>query len=171
MHLYTIHSKAETKILRTKCAPFDFTKHTKKEISTLITEMRIKMKEWAGVGLAATQIGRTDAIFVAQIPDGKFYAIFNPRITKISDLTLLEEGCLSVPGRYGEIERGHKVTLEGQDRNGKTIKIKAFGLLAEVFQHETDHLQGILYIDRAHRVYEQPTTERLRGQKLKTKES
>jgi len=167
MQLHTIANKAEMKILRTKCQPFDFKKYTKKEIRAVIAEMRIKMKEWLGVGLAATQIGRTEAFFVAQVPDGKFYTIFNPRLTKLSEPVLLEEGCLSVPGQYGEIERCGKVTLEGQDQNGKPLKIKAFGLLAQIFQHETDHLKGILYYDKVRNLYEHPASSRLQEREKK----
>lgn len=61
----------------------------------------------------------------------------------------MEEGCLSVPGIYGDVERPEKITLVGQDRYDKKIKIKAWGLLARVFQHEVDHLNGILFIDKA----------------------
>ena len=162
MELHTIHKPEQNKILRTKCAPFDFAKHDKKELKALVKDMRKKMHEWHGVGLAATQIGLKESFFVAQTPNGKFYAIFNPRITKTEEPILLEEGCLSVPDRYGEIERYDKVTLEGQDQNGKPIKVKAWGLLAQVFQHETDHLHGALYIDKAKRHYEYPESDRLK---------
>lgn len=81
----------------------------------------------------------------------KFYVIFNPKI-KIplfcNKKTIMEEGCLSVPGFYGTIKRPEKIILIGQDISGKKIKIKAQGLLAKVFQHETDHLNGVLFIDK-----------------------
>ncbi len=162
MELHTIHTLAHEKILRTKCVPFDFTKYTKKEIREMVTEMRKKMHEWHGIGLAATQIGRTEAFFVAQTPNGKFYAIFNPKITKTEGKPILmEEGCLSVPGVYGEVPRYEKITLEGQDQNGKPVKIKAWELLAQIFQHETDHLHGTLDIDKMKTTYATPTGERL----------
>lgn len=157
MQLYTIHNKSEEKILRTRCRAFDFTKYTKKEIRELVKEMRIKMHAWHGIGLAAPQVGITESFFVAQPPDGKFYAIFNPKIIKTeTEIVSLEEGCLSVPGRYGHVPRYEKLILEGQDQNGKKIKIKAWGLLAHIFQHETDHLKGILYIDKAKTTREYP---------------
>jgi peptide deformylase len=163
MQLHTIHTPAENKILRTACEPFDFEKYTKKEIREMVTEMRKKMHEWNGIGLAATQIGRTEAFFVAQPPEGKFYAVFNPKITKTEGETvLMEEGCLSVPGEYGEVSRYEKLLLEGQDQNGKKIKVKAWGLLAHIFQHEYDHLQGTLYIDKSKGTYTYPESKRLK---------
>lgn len=129
----------------------------------MVKEMKEKMIEADGIGLAANQIGLDMRVFVAQVratsrrsansvtsEDQKFYAIFNPKIIKTSDKkTLMEEGCLSVPGGYyGDVERPEKITLVGQDKNAKKIKIKAWGLLAKVFQHEVDHLNGILYIDK-----------------------
>jgi peptide deformylase len=97
------------------------------------------------------------SVFVCQLPAedgkgyvGKFYAIFNPRITarggrKISD----PEGCLSVPGYYGNVDRYERVTLEGYDKNQRPLTIKASGLLAAIFQHETDHLSGKVFMDSA----------------------
>jgi len=123
------------------------------------------MHEWHGIGLAATQIGRNEAFFVAQPPQGKFYAVFNPKITKTEDKPILmEEGCLSVPDQYGEVSRYEKLILEGQNQNGKPVKIKAWGLLAHIFQHETDHLSGTLYIDKTKKTYTLPTSERLQGE-------
>lgn len=160
----TINKKDEEKILRRKTACFDFSKFTKKAINELIKKMRETMIAADGIGLAANQIGLNFSVFVAQIQkrdrhgnprslskdESKFYAIFNPEIIKASKEKIsLEEGCLSVPGGfYGDVERHEKITLVGYDKNGKKIKIKAWGLLAEVFQHEVDHLNGKLYIDK-----------------------
>ncbi len=114
--------------------------------------MRITMQRANGIGLSANQVGLKYRFFVAQVPDLngrlKFYAIFNPRIVKTSkEIDILEEGCLSIPEKYGLIERKLKIILTGFDPNGKKIKIKAWGLLARVFQHEIDHLDGKLIID------------------------
>lgn len=148
MTLHTIHNKDEEKILRTKCRAFDFSKTTPKEMRALVAAMRKYMHEWNGVGLAATQVGRTEQFFVAQVPEKKFYALFNPRITKTEGKTvLLDEGCLSVPGIYGKVPRYEAVTLEATTHTGKPITIKATGLLAQILQHETDHLKGVLCID------------------------
>lgn len=127
------------------------------------------MIETNGIGLAANQIGLDYRLFVAQIQgfgrsgepraqtqtDRKFYAIFNPKITKVSETKEEgEEGCLSVPrDLYGIVKRHQKITLEGEDQNGRKIKIKAWGLLARIFQHEVDHLEGKLFIDRTKEVY------------------
>lgn len=153
--------------MRQKTAEFDFDKFTKKETSELVKKMRKTMTETNGVGLSANQVGLNLRFFVVQIPktqniadnkqniaDNKFYAIFNPEIIKFSEKKIvMEEGCLSVPGIYGEVERPEKITLVGRDKNAKKIKIKAWGLLARVFQHEVDHLNGILFIDRCKNVY------------------
>ncbi len=147
--IWTINNKEQEKILRRKASDFDFSKHDKKEIRELIKTMRAEMVRSVGIGLSANQIGLDMRLFVAKA-DGKQYAIFNPDITKFSkEKVLMEEGCLSVPELYGPVERPEKITIEGYDANGKKIKIRAWGILARVFQHETDHLNGILFIDKA----------------------
>lgn len=149
MDIYTIRNKKEEKILRAKAVAFDFTHFSKKEIRELIKTMRVMMHEFHGIGLAANQIGLNISVFVAQC-ENKFYAIFNPKIIKNEGgKNPLEEGCLSVPETYGTVPRYEKIVLAGQDQNGKKIKIKAWGLLAHIFQHETDHLNGALFIDKA----------------------
>ena len=117
------------------------------------------MKEYNGIGLSANQIGLPYRIFVAQVPDKngkiKFYAIFNPEIIQISKETdIMEEGCLSIPDKFGYVERPSKLTISGYNMQGKKIKIKAWGLLARVFQHEIDHLDGKLFIDKATKISE-----------------
>ena len=129
---------------------------SKKNIRDLVQRMRGAMQEAEGVGLSANQIGLDMKVFVARV-ENKFYALFNPEIVQFSSETLpMEEGCLSVPGVYGSVERPAKVMLKGYDMNGKPIKIKAWGLLARVFQHESDHLNGKLFIDKAKRVERTP---------------
>ncbi|PIR88093.1 MAG: peptide deformylase [Candidatus Harrisonbacteria bacterium CG10_big_fil_rev_8_21_14_0_10_45_28] len=149
MILHTTNNKKQEALLRTKLRPFDFKAHTPAQIRKLVSDMRKKMNAWSGVGLAANQAGFDTQFFVAET-EGKFYAIFNPKITKtFGELVEMEEACLSVPNQYGQTKRYEKVALEGQDQTGKKIKIKAWGLLAHIFQHETDHLNGLLYIDHA----------------------
>jgi peptide deformylase len=105
-----------------------------------------------GIGLSANQIGLNTRVFVARV-ENKFYAVFNPEIIQESkEKNKMDEGCLSIPGVYGLVERPAKVTLKGYDANGRPIKIKAWGLLARVFQHEVDHLNGNLFIDKAKQV-------------------
>ncbi len=152
--IVTIHKKEDEKFLRTKTVPFDFKAFTKKELADLVKEMRATWHRHHGVGLSANQIGRNERFFVAQVPDtqGKqhFYAIFNPQIIKTSDeMETVEEGCLSVPHVWGPTPRHYRVTLEGYDIHERKIRIKAWGLLARVFQHECDHLGGGLFLDKA----------------------
>ena len=111
-----------------------------------------------GIGLSANQIGLGLRLFVAEVPDSegnlKFYAVFNPKLGKVGkEKAALEEGCLSVPDTYGLVERPGRVLLTGFDKNGRPLKIKAWGILARVFQHEIDHLDGKLFIDRTKQIY------------------
>lgn len=154
LKIVTIEKKKNEKFLRQEAQSFDFSKFTKQELRDLVKTMRKTMKESSGIGLAANQMGNDFRMFVAEYED-KFYAIFNPEIIKRSEeREELEEGCLSVPGKNGLIERSLKVTLIGQNMEEKQIKIKARGFLARVFQHEVDHLSGVLFIDKASQIYE-----------------
>lgn len=153
MEILTIKNKKDEKFLRQKTTLFDFKTHKKAEIKELIKKMRQAMREANGIGLSANQIGLPYRVFVAQVPDLqgrlKFYAIFNPEIVKVSkEKELFEEGCLSIPDKYALVPRYSHIVIKGFDINGKKIKIKAWGLLARVFQHEIDHLDGKLFIDR-----------------------
>jgi len=106
------------------------------------------MRAVDGVGLAAPQIGVSQRIFVAELDDA-VYALINPRVSRASRETeVADEGCLSLPGYVGPVERRVRVTVQGQDRRGKSVTIAAEGMLARCFQHEIDHLDGILYTDR-----------------------
>lgn len=125
-----------------------------KKIKELVKEMKRIMIEAGGVGLAANQIGENVSIFVAQWKN-KFYTLINPEIVKNSNkILLLEEACLSVPNKLGLVPRYQWVTVKGLNLNGKVKKIKAIGTLGQIFQHEIDHLNGILYIDKAEKVIE-----------------
>ena len=122
---------------------------------SLIEQMRKVMKQNNGVGLAAIQIGEPTRIIVCEIDD-KFYTFINPEIIKsFPETSAMEEGCLSLPNMYGEVERPKKISLKAINFDGKKIKIKAFGLLARVVQHEIDHLDGILFIDKAKNITKQ----------------
>lgn len=148
--------KEDAVTLRQKTADFDFSRFTKKEIRTLVRDMRATMKSAAGVGLSANQIGLNLAVFVATV-EGKFYAVFNPKMVKaLKETHNLEEGCLSVPGQYGLVTRPSKIWIEGKNADGKKIKIKAWGFLARVFQHEIDHLNGVLFVDKTKKIYTLP---------------
>ena len=153
-----VENKNEGRFLRKKPADFDFKKWRKGDIAALILKMRRIMRAANGVGLSANQIGLDLRMFVAEVPDPhggtKFYAVFNPKIEKKGEVKIaFEEGCLSVPGTWGEVERPEKIIVSGQDKNGRAVKIKAWGFLARVFQHEIDHLDGKLFIDRTKKIY------------------
>ncbi len=164
--IVTIEHKADEKFLRKKTEDFDFEKSSRTDIAKLIATMKRMMYEENGIGLSANQIGLTCKVFVARVPDAqgvyKFYAVFNPKIEKAgSEKSIQEEGCLSIPGAYGAVPRSERVEIRGFDRNGKPVRIKAWGLLARVFQHEIDHLDGKLFLDRTKQVYRASQSERL----------
>ena len=124
-------------------------------LQNLIDDMVETMHAVHGLGLAAPQIGVSQQVIVIQLPEdeedpqsGKLYVLCNPEIVKTAGEEESEEGCLSVPGFVGDVRRAAAVTVKGLDRHGKKIRIKAEGLLARAFQHEIDHINGALYIDR-----------------------
>jgi len=168
-----IENKNENLFLRKRPADFDFKKWRKGDITALILKMRRIMHAANGVGLSANQIGLDFRMFVAEIPDSqggtKFYAVFNPKIEKKSDEKIeFEEGCLSIPGTWGEVERPEKIVVSGFDKNGKPVKIKTWGFLARVFQHEIDHLDGKLFIDRTKKVYKVEPQPKKQSQQKKS---
>jgi peptide deformylase len=128
------------------------------------------MHEAPGVGLAAPQIGLSERLIVVEYYEHeededeededapkKVWAVLNPEIVKASEEKLMGiEGCLSIPNLVGEVERHAAVQVRGLNRHGKPMKIKAEGWLARIFQHEIDHLNGVLFTDRATRVWQPP---------------
>jgi peptide deformylase len=129
----------------------------------LIDDMIETMHQANGIGLAAVQIGVPERVIVVEVPilpenedeeneeppGTEFFILINPEAVRESHETEEGiEGCLSVPGWVGEVERHRAVTVEGLDRSANKVRVKAEGLLARVFQHEIDHCQGILFIDR-----------------------
>ena len=117
-------------------------------LERLAQDMLRIMRENEGVGLAANQIGRLKRIFVAAYENQEFVVI-NPVVEWSSESTEKdEEGCLSLPGTRVEIERPYAVTVSGKDTSGTTVRLEAEGLLARIFQHEIDHLNGVLILDR-----------------------
>lgn len=137
------------------------------ELQELIDDMLETMREAPGVGLAAPQVDIPLRLFVAEWGDDeddeaprKSYVLVNPEIKRISRSTVMGiEGCLSIPGLLGEVERAEEVTIEAQNRRGQKMRIKAKGWLARIFQHEYDHLNGVLFIDRAESVFQQVDEE------------
>ncbi len=118
-------------------------------ISKIIEDMWVTMYDAPGVGLAAPQVGISLKIVVIHVPDHEPFALLNPEIVKRSGERQVDEGCLSVPGFRGEIQRSLKVLVKGMDPvTGKEVRIRAENdLLAECLEHEIDHINGILYID------------------------
>lgn len=155
LRILSIENKADAIVLRQKTAPFDFSRFTKKEIAELVRSMRETMKGASGIGLAANQIGLNLSLFVAKT-ERKLHAVFNPKLVWASkEEDEMEEGCLSIPKTYGIVRRPVAVRVEAQDAKGKKIEFAPTGLLARVFQHEMDHLNGILFTDKAVEVYEE----------------
>ena len=118
-------------------------------ISKIIEDMWVTMYDAPGVGLAAPQVGIPLKIVVIHVPDHEPFALLNPEIVKRSGERQVDEGCLSVPGFRGEIQRSLKVLVKGMDPvTGKEVRIRAENdLLAECLEHEIDHINGIMYID------------------------
>jgi peptide deformylase len=120
-----------------------------KSIKKLVADMRETLHAEEGrVGLAAPQVGVSLRITVIGIPDEEDIILINGEIIRRKGQRLLSEGCLSVPGYTGEVMRAETVTAKGLDANGKEIRIKADGLLSQALEHELDHLDGVLYIDK-----------------------
>ena len=120
----------------------------------LLDDMKETLIKANGVGLAAPQIGVLRRVFIVMLDD-KYYECINPVIVKQSGKQVGEEGCLSVKGKYGTVERPEKVTVKAFDRNGKQFTVNAQGFMARAFCHEYDHLNGTLYIDKATNVMEE----------------
>ena len=116
-------------------------------IKKLVADMIETMQKEEGVGLAAPQVGVSLRVAVLQMPQEEPVVIMNPKIVKRSGERTVAEGCLSVPGYQGEIMRSIAVTVKALNEQGKEIRIKAEGLMAQALEHEIDHLNGILYID------------------------
>jgi len=119
------------------------------EIKKFVKNMVETMQKNDGAGLAAPQVGKSLRICTVQ-NDGNVYVLINPQITTYSrDKEIIEEGCLSFPGKFIPVKRSRKIKVRYIDENGNKIKLKAEDLLARIIQHETDHLDGIVFIERA----------------------
>ncbi|HWQ04426.1 MAG TPA: peptide deformylase [Longilinea sp.] len=132
------------------------------DLQILIDDMVETMRDAPGVGLAAPQVSVSQRVVVVEYAENdeeedspkKLYVVVNPEIIQPSEETELGiEGCLSVPGLVGEVDRHTAITIKAQNRRGQPLKIKASGWLARIFQHEIDHLDGVIYTDRATRVW------------------
>lgn len=145
--------------LRKKAAPVtDFGTETQQ----LIDDMIITLHEESGAGLAAPQVNVSQQVILVEFGSDEdenipptLYVAVNPKITRFSkELVMGAEGCLSIPNLMGEVERAQEIVVEGQNRHGEPLKMKLRGWVARIFQHEIDHLNGILYTDRTSEVWE-----------------
>lgn len=135
-------------VLKTRAAPVE---SFDESLVRLTQDMLATMRDYEGVGLAANQVGRLKRVFVAAIEDEE-YVIVNPVLTDWSETTeSVPEGCLSIPGILVDVERPTGVTVSGLDVSGRPLQIRASDLLARVLQHEVDHLDGVLILDRTDR--------------------
>ena len=118
-------------------------------IQKLIDNMIDTVHDIEGLGLAAPQVGVPLQVVVIQLPDEEdVITLINPEVVRISEETeLMIEGCLSLPGYNADVKRSISITVKARDRQGKPIRIKGEGLLAQVLQHETDHINGIVFVD------------------------
>lgn len=120
----------------------------------LLDDMKETLKKADGVGLAAPQVGVLRRAFIVSVED-KYYECINPVIVSQSGKQIGDEGCLSVRGKFGTVERPKKITVVAYDRHGNKFTVKAQDFLARVFCHEYDHLDGVLYVDKAKSVEEE----------------
>jgi len=143
------------KILRQIAQEVSLTEISSEITQKLINDMQETMLIKDGIGLAAPQINVSKRIIVINTKDG-ILTFINPKIVKNSwKKQTDEEGCLSVPGVWGNVKRPYQIDLNAIDKNGKEIKLTAKGLFARVIQHEVDHLDGILFIDKAKKIHEE----------------
>jgi peptide deformylase len=152
LRILTIHDPKDLEILRTRARRVQ---GVTPRLVALAGEMLETMRQANGVGLAAPQVGVSQRFFVAELPEDEetgepreTYILFNPEIVKGRGEQIGYEGCLSIPGTVGEVARREEVTVQGMDERGRTARYKVQGYLARVFQHEIDHLDGVLYIDK-----------------------
>ncbi|MBN1660984.1 MAG: peptide deformylase [Anaerolineae bacterium] len=152
LQILTVDDPEQLKVLRSKARKVQ---KVTPSLVTLAQQMIETMREANGVGLAAPQVGVLRRFFVAELPEDEetgepmeTYIVFNPEIVKGRGEDVGYEGCLSIPGYIGEVARQEQVVVQGIDEHGNPMRLKVEGYLARVFQHEIDHLDGVLYIDR-----------------------
>jgi len=152
LEILTVQNPEHLQTLRTKSRKVQA---VSPKMVAFAKEMLEKMREANGVGLAAPQVGLLQRLFVVELPEdeessepAQTYIFFNPKIIKGRGEQIGYEGCLSIPGYIGEVARRQQITVEALDEKGDPVRLKVEGYLARVFQHEIDHLDGILYTDR-----------------------
>ncbi len=142
------------------------------KLQALIDDMIETMRAAPGVGLAAPQVAVSERVIVVEYPENeedeeaepKLYVLVNPEIVKASNETIVGvEGCLSIPNIVGEVERTQAITVKGRNRHGQPVRLKLKDWTARIFQHEIDHVNGVLFTDRATQVWvpEEPVEDRV----------
>jgi peptide deformylase len=152
LEILTVDDPQQLQVLRSKSRKVQ--KVTPK-LAAFAERMLETMREASGVGLAAPQVGVLQRFFVVELPEDEeinqpreTYILFNPEIVKGRGEQIGYEGCLSIPGYIGEVARQEQISVKGLDKKGRPLRLKVEGYLARVFQHEIDHLDGVLYTDR-----------------------
>lgn len=152
LEILTIHDPEQLQILRSKSRNV---RRVTPKLAAFAQQMLEAMREANGVGLAAPQVGVLQRFFVAELPadeendlPAETYILFNPEIVKGRGEQVGYEGCLSIPGMIGEVARQERITVDAWDERGQPMRYKMEGYLARVFQHEIDHLDGVLFTDR-----------------------
>jgi peptide deformylase len=152
LEILTVDNEQQLQVLRSKSRKVQ--RVTPKMVA-FAEKMLETMREANGVGLAAPQVGVLQRFFVVELPEdeendqpAETYVLFNPEIVKGRGEQVGYEGCLSIPGYIGEVARQERITVKGLNEKGKSVRLKLQGYLARVFQHEIDHLDGILFTDR-----------------------
>ncbi|TWH49079.1 peptide deformylase [Sporomusa sp. KB1] len=141
--------KAGDRVLKEIAAPVE---KIDRKIKHLLDDMAETMYAADGVGLAAPQVGASLQLVVIDVGEG-IIELINPKIIACEGCEIGSEGCLSVPGMFGEVERYATVTVDALNRAGKMIRVSGSGLLARALQHEIDHLKGILFIELAKTIH------------------
>jgi peptide deformylase len=152
LEILTVDNERQLKVLRSKSRKVQ---EVTPKLAAFAKRMLEAMREANGVGLAAPQVGVTLRFFVVELPEDEendqptqTYIVFNPEIVKGRGEQVGYEGCLSIPGYIGEVARQEHITVKGLSEKGRPVRYKLQGYLARVFQHEIDHLDGILFTDR-----------------------
>jgi peptide deformylase len=152
LEILTVDDPEQLKILRSKSRKVQ---QVTPKLVALAEQMLETMHQANGVGLAAPQVGVQQRFFVAELPEDpeneqprETYIVFNPELVKGWGEQVGYEGCLSIPGYVGEVARFEQVAIKGLNEKGHPVRLKVEGYLARVFQHEIDHLDGVLYTDR-----------------------
>ncbi len=152
LEILTVNDPEQLKVLRSRSRNVQ---RVTPKLAALARQMVEMLHKANGVGLAAPQVGVLLRFFVAELPEdeetgepAETFVLFNPEIVKGRGEQIGYEGCLSIPGYIGEVARQERITVQGLDEKGQPVRVKAEGYLARVFQHEIDHLDGILFTDR-----------------------